>query len=76
LAREAQVVAALEGFGTGGADTEQLVEVIYTDVHELLHPVARRSVWAHLRKLADEDRALSVDVDDPDAPWMALPPPT
>ena len=42
---------------------------IYTDVPEVLHPVARFSVWAHLRKLADESRATASDVDDPDATW-------
>ena len=53
-----------------GAGTELLVEKIYTDVHELLHPVARRSVWAHLRKLGDEGRAATIDRDDPDATWF------
>ena len=43
----------LAAAGPDGADTEaQLVEAIYADVRELLHPVARFSVWAHLRKLA------------------------
>jgi hypothetical protein len=36
---------------------------VYADVHEALYPVARRSLWAHLRKLADDGRAT---VDDPD----------
>ena len=54
LEREAQVLATLQGFGAGGADTAQLVEAIYTDVPEFLWPVARFSVWAHLRKLDDE----------------------
>jgi glyoxylase-like metal-dependent hydrolase (beta-lactamase superfamily II) len=70
LAREAQVLAALEASMPEGAGTEALVERIYTDVHELLHPVARRSVWAHLRKLGAEGRAASIDVDDPDATWF------
>src|SRR4051812_15766194 len=50
LAREAQVLAALRS--AGKADTAALVAAIYTDVPEVLHPVAQRSVWAHLRKLA------------------------
>jgi glyoxylase-like metal-dependent hydrolase (beta-lactamase superfamily II) len=70
-AREAQVIDALRTAGSEGAGTEALVAAIYTDVPEILHPVARRSVWAHLRKLGDEGDASSVDPDDPDAPWVA-----
>jgi glyoxylase-like metal-dependent hydrolase (beta-lactamase superfamily II) len=71
LEREAQVLAALQGFGGEGADTAGLVEAIYTDVPEFLWPVARFSVWAHLRKLADEGSASAVDRDDPDSTWSA-----
>jgi len=71
LEREAQVAAALDAAGADGADTAALVAAIYTDVPEFLHPVARFSVWAHLRKLADEGRARAVDADDPDTPWVA-----
>jgi glyoxylase-like metal-dependent hydrolase (beta-lactamase superfamily II) len=71
LEREAQVLAALQGFGADGADTAQLVEAIYTDVPEFLWPVARFSVWAHLRKLDDEGTASAVDCDDPDTIWTA-----
>ena len=70
LAREAQVLAELEASMPEGAGTELLVEKIYTDVHELLHPVARRSVWAHLRKLGDEGLAATIDRADPDATWF------
>ena len=72
-AREAQVLDALRSFGTGGADTAVLVAAIYTDVPEFLHPVARRSVWAHLRKLGAEGDATSSAPDDPDASWMTEP---
>jgi len=71
LDRERSVVDALAAAGPGGADTEALVAAIYVDVHELLHPVARFSVWAHLRKLASEGRARGEDPDDPDATWVA-----
>ena len=71
LAREAQVLAALHDAGAQGADTAALVAAIYTDVPELLWPVARFSVWAHLRKLAADGRAAAVDVDDPDTCWTA-----
>ena len=69
LAREAQVAEALAAAGPQGACTAALVDAIYTEVPEVLHPVARFSVWAHLRKLADEGRASAEDRDDPDATW-------
>jgi glyoxylase-like metal-dependent hydrolase (beta-lactamase superfamily II) len=72
LAREASVADALIAVGPGGADTEALVKAVYVDVHELLHPVARFSVWAHLRKLTADGRATGVDVDDPDTTWVAV----
>ncbi|HXZ91710.1 MAG TPA: MBL fold metallo-hydrolase [Burkholderiales bacterium] len=52
LAREAKVVAALERLGR--ATLEQLVPAVYDDVHPRLHPVAARSLTAHLHKLAAE----------------------
>jgi len=70
-ARESQVLDALRSTGTAGAGTEALVAAIYTDVPDVLHPVARRSVWAHLRKLAAEGEASCADPDDPDASWVA-----
>ncbi len=69
LAREAAVASALDAAGPDGADTEALVKAVYVDVHELLHPVARFSVWAHLRKLTAEGRARADDPDDPDTTW-------
>ena len=70
--REEQVMTALGDAGPEGADTAALVATIYTDVPEFLHPVARFSVWAHLRKLRDEGRATAVDPDDPDTIWTAV----
>ena len=69
--RERQVIEALEAFGPEGADVTELVKAIYVDVPETLHPVARFSVWAHLRKLAVEGVAVGDDVDDVDARWLA-----
>lgn len=66
--REQQIIEALIGLG-GTADTAALVARIYTDVPEVLHPMAQRSVWSHLRKLGVEDRATSTDADDPEASW-------
>jgi glyoxylase-like metal-dependent hydrolase (beta-lactamase superfamily II) len=71
LDREAQVLAALREAGSGGADTAALVAAIYSDVPEALHPVARFSVWAHLRKLAHDGPATARDPDDPDTTWTA-----
>jgi glyoxylase-like metal-dependent hydrolase (beta-lactamase superfamily II) len=71
LEREAQVLAGLRAAPAAGVNPEQLVEVIYTDVPAELHPVARYSVWAHLRKLAGEGRAVSAEPDDITAPWQA-----
>ena len=68
-AREAQVLDAVRSVGDQGADTAKLVEAIYTEVPDVLWPVARFSVWAHLRKLAAEGAVVAVDVDDPDTLW-------
>jgi len=69
LDRERQVSEALAA--AGSATTSELVEAIYTDVPSVLHPVARYSVWAHLRKLGAEGAARSADPDDVDARWSA-----
>lgn len=67
--REAQVVEALRAAGAGGTTTGELVEALYAQVPEALHPVARYSMWAHLRKLSEEGRAAGADPDDLVAPW-------
>lgn len=51
--REREVIAALEA---GMATLGELVESIYRDVDTSLHPLAARSVAAHLRKLSAEGR--------------------
>jgi glyoxylase-like metal-dependent hydrolase (beta-lactamase superfamily II) len=66
LAREAQVLDVLRE--RSPAAITDLVEQIYADVVPELHPVARRTVWAHLRKLADEG---VVKGDDLDGEWSA-----
>lgn len=65
-AREAQVLDRLRAAGT--ATIDDLVREIYVDVPEVLHPMAARSVWAHLRKLADEG---AVTGDALDGDWRA-----
>ena len=71
-AREAAIEAALAH--AGQARIPDLVEAVYTDVPDVLHPIARWSVWAHLRKLAAEGRAATVDVDDIQAVWRTRTP--
>jgi len=68
--REQQVIAAL----TGPSTVDELVARIYVGVPEALLPVARYSVWAHLRKLRAEERA-STDGDPADihATWRCAP---
>jgi glyoxylase-like metal-dependent hydrolase (beta-lactamase superfamily II) len=65
-AREKQVLDVLRSRST--ATIAEIVEDIYTDVAPELHPVARRSVWAHLRKLADDGEAKG---DRFDGEWSA-----
>ena len=52
-----------------GIRAEEVAEALDADVDEELHPVARKSVWAHLRKLADDGRVVGEDPDDIDAAW-------
>ena len=54
LEREAQVLAYLQG---GPTTIDAIVASLYADVRDELHPVAAKTVWAHLRKLSDEGRA-------------------
>jgi glyoxylase-like metal-dependent hydrolase (beta-lactamase superfamily II) len=61
LAREAQVLDLLRA--AGATTIDQLVRDIYADVPEVLHPMAARSVWAHLLKLAVEGKAHGADLD-------------
>jgi glyoxylase-like metal-dependent hydrolase (beta-lactamase superfamily II) len=68
LAREEKVVAALAA-AAGPATIDALVPAVYDDVDEARFPIARRSLWAHLRKLAIDGRATAADVDDDAAAW-------
>lgn len=69
LARESQIRDALTALGPAGGDTAEVVRAVYTDVHEALWPIARFSVWAHLRKLADDGDASAADPTDADTIW-------
>ncbi len=55
LAREWLVASALDEAGT--ATVDDLVATVYRDVDVALYPIARLSLWAHLRKLAADGRA-------------------
>jgi glyoxylase-like metal-dependent hydrolase (beta-lactamase superfamily II) len=68
LTRERQVVDALASVGRP-VTVDELVAAIYAGVAEALLPVARYSVWAHLRKLAADGRAASNDADSVTAAW-------
>lgn len=70
LAREETVAAALAA--AGAATVEELVPAVYADVSPALFPIARYSLWAHLRKLAGDGRATAGDVDDLGTTWEAL----
>ncbi|HEX2849012.1 MAG TPA: MBL fold metallo-hydrolase [Acidimicrobiales bacterium] len=67
LAREASVADAL--LANAPATVEELVPAVYADVSESLFPIARFSLWAHLRKLADDGRAVATDPDDLSSVW-------
>jgi glyoxylase-like metal-dependent hydrolase (beta-lactamase superfamily II) len=54
LERERQIVDAIAG---GAGSIGAVVETVYADVDTALHPLAARSVVAHLRKLESEGRA-------------------
>jgi len=59
LAREAKVTAALQRLGR--STLEELVPVVYDDVLPRAHPVAARSLAAHLGKLVAEGRIRIAD---------------
>jgi glyoxylase-like metal-dependent hydrolase (beta-lactamase superfamily II) len=51
------------------ATVDALLPGVYADVDEDRYHVARQSLWAHLRKLAQDGLAASDDADDPAAEW-------
>jgi glyoxylase-like metal-dependent hydrolase (beta-lactamase superfamily II) len=69
-ARETAIVAALTLANQETPITvNKLVETIYVDVPQQLHPIARYSVWAHLRKLLAGGQAATANAEDIEAPW-------
>jgi glyoxylase-like metal-dependent hydrolase (beta-lactamase superfamily II) len=60
LGRHERAAAALNRMDEGTVD--DLLPEVYADVTEAQMPVARFSLWAHLRALAAEGRARALDV--------------
>ncbi len=58
--RERKLLDCLEA-APGGVDPEDLLGQVYDDVPAAIHPVAARSLEAHLEKLADEGRVLRAE---------------
>ena len=63
LQREQQVIAVLQTF-PDGATIAAMVQSIYANVDPRLHPVAAKSVEAHLLKLEREGRVQHNDTDE------------
>lgn len=58
LQRHSQI---LEAIGDGATNVEQVVAVVYADVDSSLHPLAARSVQAHVTLLSEEGRITLLD---------------
>jgi glyoxylase-like metal-dependent hydrolase (beta-lactamase superfamily II) len=75
LARHEMVAGALSAAGAGTVD--ELLPAVYADVTEQQLPVARFSLWAHLRALRSEGRALALGTasgeDTIETRWCASP---
>jgi glyoxylase-like metal-dependent hydrolase (beta-lactamase superfamily II) len=74
LGRHEAIAAALNGWGDRSVD--DLLPDVYGDVTEKQLPVARFSLWAHLRALGQEGRAIPADAvtaagDTIDTRWVA-----
>jgi len=55
--------AILDAVSAGAATVDAVVERVYVDVPEALHPIARHSVYAHLLKLSSEGMVQGADLD-------------
>jgi glyoxylase-like metal-dependent hydrolase (beta-lactamase superfamily II) len=66
--RESAILSALRR--RGEAHVEDLVADVYTDVPEAMHPIARYSVWAHLKKLAADGHVRSEGPEGLSATWV------
>lgn len=66
--REEKVLHRLRA--AGESTVADLTPSVYDDVPEAKHWIAASSLWAHLRKLAEEGRVTATDVDDEQATWQ------
>ena len=77
LGRHARVADALGAVGEGTVD--ELLPLVYADVTEAQLPVAKFSLWAHLRYLGDQGRAEPLDAepegDTIETRWRRIPDP-
>ena len=60
----------------GRSTVDELVPTVYADVDEERFPVARNTLWAHLRKLHGEGAVLAEDPDDIEGWWESSSSPT
>jgi len=70
LEREQQVLGSVHD---GDRTIEQIVARLYPDLIEELVPRAKQTVHAHLRKLANEGRVATPNVDVVDGEWSSIP---
>ena len=56
-------LAILHAVKDGAGTVDEVVERVYVDVPETLHPIARHSVHAHLLKLSSEGKVQGADLD-------------
>jgi glyoxylase-like metal-dependent hydrolase (beta-lactamase superfamily II) len=58
----------MDAIRSGASSTDEIVEMVYRDVDRALHPLAARSVQAHLRLLSEEGRIASSGPDQVSLP--------
>jgi recombination protein RecT len=66
LRREDKVLGAVRA--SGGGTLDELVKRVYDDVDPVMHPVAKRSLFAHLEKLAADGRVSQANAGQ----WQAV----
>jgi hypothetical protein len=53
----------LDAIRSGARSRDEIVEVVYRDVDRVLHPLAARSVQAHLELMFDQGQIASIGHD-------------
>ena len=59
LSRESKVLRCIDK--NNNFNLDELLPLVYDDVPEMLHPIARMSLLAHLIKLQDEEKIKSIE---------------